>query len=192
MKLLIVQCSSRVTLLRTFWREQKGNQNPYIKEQTTQWRKEKVQKEKQRSTKHTYQAKGRVTRVPLKIEVNAGALEGSVGPAVLVAPVVLIYLQTRWSLWHIYHITVNQVMVATVTFSRWWLHLYQMNPCFSSFIVSSILYQEILIGATRYRISYHLRDIYSICMCFWNGATYKWKVHNGKILIISFVVQFRS
>ena len=30
-----------------------GNQNPYIEEQTTQWPKEKVQKEKQRSTKHT-------------------------------------------------------------------------------------------------------------------------------------------
>ena len=33
----------------------RGNQNPYIdKEQTTQWPKEKVQKNKQRSTKHTY------------------------------------------------------------------------------------------------------------------------------------------
>jgi Na+-transporting methylmalonyl-CoA/oxaloacetate decarboxylase gamma subunit len=32
-------------------RYQRGNQNPYIeKEQTTQWRKEKVQKDKQRST----------------------------------------------------------------------------------------------------------------------------------------------
>jgi hypothetical protein len=51
---------------------------------------EKVQKKKQRSTKHTYQAKGRVTRVTLKIEVNAGALEGSVDPAALVTPVVLI------------------------------------------------------------------------------------------------------
>jgi hypothetical protein len=30
-----------------------GNQNPYIEEeQTTQWPKEKVQKDKQRSTKH--------------------------------------------------------------------------------------------------------------------------------------------
>jgi hypothetical protein len=30
------------------------NQNPYIEEgQTTQWQKEKVQKDKQRSTKHT-------------------------------------------------------------------------------------------------------------------------------------------
>ena len=39
------------------------NQNLYIKEeQTTQWPKEKVQKDKQRSTKHTYKSKDRVTR----------------------------------------------------------------------------------------------------------------------------------
>jgi hypothetical protein len=32
-----------------------GNQNPYIeKEQTAQWQKEKAQKDKQRSTKHTH------------------------------------------------------------------------------------------------------------------------------------------
>ena len=43
-----------------------GNQNPYIEEeQTTQWPKEKVQKDKQRSTKHTYKTKDRVTRTPL-------------------------------------------------------------------------------------------------------------------------------
>jgi hypothetical protein len=41
-------------------------------------------------------------------------------------------------------------------------------------------------------ISYHLRDIYSICQCCWNVATYKWKLHNGNIEIISFVVNFRS
>jgi hypothetical protein len=35
-------------------------------------------------------------------------------------------------------------------------------------------------------------DIYSICRCCWNVATYKWNVHNGKIEIISFVVKFRS
>jgi hypothetical protein len=35
---------------------QRGNQNPYIgEEQTTQWTKEKVQKDKQRSTKDTHQ-----------------------------------------------------------------------------------------------------------------------------------------
>jgi hypothetical protein len=42
-----------------------GNQNPYIEEQTTQWTKEKVQKDKQRSTKHTLKTKDRVTRTPL-------------------------------------------------------------------------------------------------------------------------------
>ena len=47
-------------------RYQRGNQNPYIEdEQTTPWSKEKVQKDKQRSTKHTYKTKDRVTRIPL-------------------------------------------------------------------------------------------------------------------------------
>ena len=43
-----------------------GTQNPYIKEQTTQWPKEKVQMDKQRSTKQTHKTKDRVTRTPLK------------------------------------------------------------------------------------------------------------------------------
>jgi adenylate cyclase class IV len=34
--------------------------------QRMQWPKEKVQKDKQRSTKHTYKTKDRVTRTPLK------------------------------------------------------------------------------------------------------------------------------
>ena len=55
----------------------RGNQNPYIKEeQTTQWPKEKLQKDKQRSTKHIYKTKDRVTRTPLKTGVNSGAPEG--------------------------------------------------------------------------------------------------------------------
>jgi hypothetical protein len=37
----------------------------YEEEQTTQWPKEKVQKDKQRSTEHTYKTKDRVTRTPL-------------------------------------------------------------------------------------------------------------------------------
>jgi hypothetical protein len=44
-----------------------GNQNPYIEEeQTTQWPKEKVHRDKQRSTKHTHKTKDQVTRTPLK------------------------------------------------------------------------------------------------------------------------------
>ena len=47
------------------WRYQSGNQNSYIEEeQTTHWSKENVQKDKQRSTKHTYKTKDRVTRTP--------------------------------------------------------------------------------------------------------------------------------
>jgi len=52
-------------ITRRVWRYQKGNQNRYIEEeQKTQWPKEKVQKDKQRSTKHIYKTKDRVT--PLK------------------------------------------------------------------------------------------------------------------------------
>ena len=47
-------------------RYQRGNQNLYIEEQTAQWPKEKVQKDKQWSTKHTHKTKDRVTRTPQK------------------------------------------------------------------------------------------------------------------------------
>jgi len=54
--------------IRRVWRYQRGNQNLYVEEkQTKQWPKEKVQKDKQRSTKHTHKTKDRVTRTPLKI-----------------------------------------------------------------------------------------------------------------------------
>ena len=44
-----------------------GYQNPYVdEEQTTQWPNEKVQKDKQRSTKHTHTTKDQVTRTALK------------------------------------------------------------------------------------------------------------------------------
>jgi hypothetical protein len=48
------------------WRYQRGNQNPYIEEeQTTQWPKEKVQKDKQQSTKQIHKTKDQVTWTPL-------------------------------------------------------------------------------------------------------------------------------
>jgi hypothetical protein len=56
-----------------------GNQNPYIEEEQTQWQKEKVQKDKQRSTKHTYKTKDRVTRTPLKTGVELSANEERTG-----------------------------------------------------------------------------------------------------------------
>jgi hypothetical protein len=45
------------------------------KKKTTQWPKEEVQKDKQRSTKHTYKIKDRITRTPPKPGVNSGAPE---------------------------------------------------------------------------------------------------------------------
>ena len=47
---------------RRVWRYQRGNQNLYFAEQTTQWPNEQVQNDKHRSTKHTYKTKDRVTR----------------------------------------------------------------------------------------------------------------------------------
>ena len=47
-------------------------------------------KYKQRSTKHTYKTKDRVTRTPLKTGVNSCAPEGCAVPVPLVTPVVLI------------------------------------------------------------------------------------------------------
>ena len=53
-------------VVRRVWRYQWSNQNPHIdEEQTTQWTKEKEQKDKQRSIKHKHKAKDRVTRTPL-------------------------------------------------------------------------------------------------------------------------------
>jgi hypothetical protein len=49
-----------------------------------------------------------------------------------------------------------------------------------------------MIETTSSGISDQPRDIYSICSYCLNVATYEWKVHNGKIEIISFVVKFRS
>ena len=83
-------------IVRRVWRYQRSNQNPYIEdEQTTQWPKEKVQKDKQCSTKHTstYKTKDRVTRILPRTGVISVAPEGWAVPAPLVAPVVLFKLQ---------------------------------------------------------------------------------------------------
>jgi hypothetical protein len=70
--------------------KQRGNQNLYIEEeQTTQWPKEKIQKDKQRSTKHTHTTRNRVTRTPLKTGGELRCSGRVAVPAPLVAPVVL-------------------------------------------------------------------------------------------------------
>ena len=72
---VLLYCELKWSLVRRSWRYQRGNQNPYIEEeQTTQLPKEKVQKEKQYTTKHTHKTKDWVTRTSLK---NRGALRCS-------------------------------------------------------------------------------------------------------------------
>ena len=69
----------------------KEQSESYIEEeQTTQWPKENVQKDKQRSTKHTYKTKDRVIRTPLKTWGELRCSEGLTVLSPLVAPVVLI------------------------------------------------------------------------------------------------------
>jgi hypothetical protein len=57
----IMTTTTSIVIIRRVWRYKRGNENSYIEEeQTTQWPKENKQKDKQRSTKHTYKTKYRV------------------------------------------------------------------------------------------------------------------------------------
>jgi hypothetical protein len=133
-------------ILRRVWRYKSGNPNPYIKdEQTTQWQKEIVQKDKQRSTKHAHQTKDRVTLTRLIPEGElrcSGRVSSSCSTSgtrrvnLVTSPVIshewgknregLRQVEhIRGHLWHRYSITVNQVMVAAETNSKWWHQLNQ-------------------------------------------------------------------
>jgi len=86
---------------RRVWRYQRGNQNPYIEEEhTTQWPKEKAEKDKQRSTKHTYKTKDRVTRTPLRTgdELRCSGTVSSSAPLLLgeLSTGTTTYLLWRW------------------------------------------------------------------------------------------------
>jgi hypothetical protein len=60
-------------------------------------------------------------------------------------------------------ISVNHIMAVTVTFSKWWLHLYRKEPLITvASVLTSSSNNEILIGATSSEISYHLRDIFAL------------------------------
>ena len=112
----ITLCTRRV------WRYQRCNQNPYIAEEhTTQWSKEKAQKNKQRSTNHTHKTKDWVTQTSLKLGGECRCYGRIVKCLRQVEHI-------RGHLLHRYSTTVNQVMVATVKLSKWWLQLNQKEP----------------------------------------------------------------
>jgi hypothetical protein len=103
----------------------------YIEEeQTTQWPKEKVQKDKQRSTKHTHKSKDRVTRTEGELRCS-GRVSSSCSTSdtrrvnLVTNPVISHECRMdrevehiRSHLRHRYSITVNKVMVANVNPSK--------------------------------------------------------------------------
>jgi hypothetical protein len=92
-------------VVRRVWKHQWGNHNPYIEEQITQWQMKKIQKDKQRSTKHTHKTKDLVTRTLIKTEDELRCSERlnsscSTSDTRRVRFIYLILVKTViWSLW---------------------------------------------------------------------------------------------
>ena len=178
---------------RRVWRYQRGNQKPYIEEQTTQWPKEKVQKDKQRSKKHTYKTKDRVTRTPLK---TGGELRcsGRVSSYCSTSDTRRVNLVTNpaisrewgkdrrvfktngtymWSfVTQIFHSSEPSHGVDRNIFEVMASTLPKETLGSVAFLLAATLYQG------NHNRNHNLWNIYSICRCFWN---------NGKIEIISFI-----
>jgi hypothetical protein len=125
-------------------RYQRSNQNPYIEEeQTTQRPKEKVQKNKQRSTKHTHKTKDREIRTPLNPgselrcfgRVNSSCSTSDTRRVNLVTNPMTSHERVKdrevlttsgtylWSFVTQISHNANQVMVATIKPSKRWLQL---------------------------------------------------------------------
>ena len=92
----------------------------------------------------------------------------------------------RGYLWQRYSVTVNQFVMAADQLSKWLFPIFQPETI-SSFV--SWLWNP----GIKHKIwnIYALRMVKSICNCCWNVDTYRWKVYDGNIEIISFVVKFR-
>ena len=91
---------------------------PIAQEQTTQWRKEKVQRDKQRSTKHTYKTKDRVTRTPLKTGGELGC-SGRVGSPYYTSDTRRVNLVTNPVLSHESWINVKEMQVKRPNAHQW-------------------------------------------------------------------------
>jgi hypothetical protein len=124
-----------------------GNQNPYIEWQTIQWPKEKVPKDKQRSTKHTHRTKDRATRTPLKTgdelrcsgRVSSSCSTSGTRRVYLIIDTVISHewgkdrevlttSGTYYVIYDTYILVSNQVIVTIVTLSKWWLQVSQEEP----------------------------------------------------------------
>ena len=87
----------------------------------------------------------------------------------------------RGHLWHRYSITVNQVKVATVKLSTWWLQLNHYKPWFSSFRLSSSpllkkksLYEPQIL---EYRINWDIYELFHMQVLI-ESCYNRWKARN--------------
>jgi hypothetical protein len=160
----------------------------------------KAQEDKQRSRNHTYKTKDRVTRTTLKIGGGLGCSE-RVSNSCSTSGTRRVNLVTNPVISHEWGKD-REVLTTSGTYA--WLCVTQIFhsgqsshggdrkifevktstlPKGTLGWVASLQQQpslkEIVIGTTNSGISYHLRDIYSICRCCLNVASNKWKVHNG-------------
>jgi len=171
--------------------------------------KEKVQKHKQWSTKHSYKTKDQVTRTPLKTggelwcpgRVSSScSTSGTRRVNLVTSPVI----SREWG---------KDQEVFTTSGTYPWAFVTQIfhngqpshggdhnifEVMTSTLPEGSLGSVASLLAATLYQgnpdRNHKLWNIVSSerCRCCWNVATYRWKVHNEKIEIISFVVKFRS
>ena len=187
---LEIKLISKVTnihlILKRVWRYQRGNQNPYIEEeQTTQWPKEKVQRDKQRPTKHAYTIKDRVTRTSIiRSELRCSGRVNSSCFTRVTCSVNLVtnpVISREWErtgnclrqvehifghLWQKYSIVVYQVMVATVKLTKWWLQLTKRNLRFSRFLANSNPLSRKSWKEPQSGISYHLHMQVLLDCCY--------------------------
>ena len=180
-------------IIRRVWRYQRGNQNPQIIEgQKTQYPKKKGQKDKQRPILHhrenlrsskTNPAKNRGWTQALRKGKHRSEFTPARNPAISHERE-----KDRGVLTTIG--TYPLSFVTQIFHNGQPSHCGTMTSTFSCKQQPSI--KEILIETTSSGISDQLIDIYSICSCCGNVATYKWKVRNRKNEIISFVVKVRS
>jgi hypothetical protein len=131
-----------------------GNQKPQIEGvQTPQWPQEKGQMDKQRSTKHYTPLKTACELRCSRMVSNSCSTSDTHR-----ATFVTIISRRR----------VPQVEQKLNTLPNTWVHFR---------FVHNVSWWGSWGSCWE---STQLRDIFFICRCLWNVATYKWKVHNGK------------
>jgi len=77
-------------------------------------------------------------------------------------------------LWHRYSITVNQVMLATVKLSRWWLQLNQVNINKSRSLIQNDVNDLFVLFVHLWNFNNKTSLVFNYwsSICFWNYENY--------------------